>query len=105
MKKQILILFLALLAFVPLAWGQAVNYSDPRPLVGCNDDPLSPIAGKLYNYGATATPSGGDFTFWATQDANLRYLQLHQMNLWQQVRITTPLIQLLVWILPGLPAF
>lgn len=72
MKKQILILILAIFAigFSSSVFGQAVNYSAPRPLVGCDDNILNPIAGKLYNYGATGTPAGGDFTFWATQDPN-----------------------------------
>lgn len=70
MKKQILlltILVFALLSSTINVFGQAVKYSDPRP-VSCADDALHPIAGREYTYSATGTPSGGNFTFWATKD-------------------------------------
>lgn len=70
MKKQFLFL-LVLVLFAGLnSFGQAINYSDPQPLTGCNDDFTNPIAGKNYTYGATANPANGNFTFWATKDPN-----------------------------------
>ncbi len=72
MKKQILLLtFIVLASFasVTTASGQAVNYTAPQPL-SCTDDALHPVAGKSYSYLASGTPSGGNFTFWATKDPN-----------------------------------
>ncbi|OFX52532.1 MAG: hypothetical protein A2066_17965 [Bacteroidetes bacterium GWB2_41_8] len=70
MKKQILTLvFLVLATFAgTTVFGQALPGSAPRPLVGCDDDALHPIAGKPYNYVLDATPSGGTYTWWATTD-------------------------------------
>jgi hypothetical protein len=70
MKKQILILMVALIASVTVAWGQGATHSSiPQPLgAGCTDDPLHPIAGKPYNYAATTSPSGGNYTWWATKN-------------------------------------
>lgn len=70
MKKQFLLLLPAIFAGNMLVFGQAVPFTPPQPLVGCDDDPLSPIAGKSYEYSATADPDGGHYTFWATQDEN-----------------------------------
>ena len=70
MKKQILLLtFLVLASFasVTTASAQAVNYTAPQAL-NCIDDALHPVAGKSYSYLASGTPSGGNFTFWATKD-------------------------------------
>lgn len=69
MKKQILFIIIALTFAINLTYGQAVKYSDPRP-VSCTDDALHPIAGREYDYAATGTPAGGNFTFWATKDQN-----------------------------------
>ncbi len=70
MKKQILLLIVAILASMSLAYGQgAVKWSDPR-VFSCTDDALHPIAGKLYTYEAEGLPAGGTWRFWATQDPN-----------------------------------
>ena len=68
MKKQILISFL--LAFIAgtIAYGQAINGSSPRGIL-CLDNALNPIAGKEYTYTASSNQTG-DYTFWATKDAN-----------------------------------
>ena len=69
MKKQIFILILAVFA-TAFAFGQgAVKYSDPRAST-CVDDPLHPVAGKPYEYAASAAPTGGKWHFWATKDQN-----------------------------------
>lgn len=44
--------------------------SAPNTLTGCGDDALHPIAGKPYVYKLTGTPSGGNYTWWATTDPN-----------------------------------
>ena len=70
MKKQILVLVffvLAGLANVSDLYGQSVAGSAPRPLT-CNDDALHPLAGKEYTYTVAATPTGGQYTWWATKD-------------------------------------
>lgn len=72
MKKQILILsfiFVASIISISNASGQALPGSSPRG-IGCTDDALHPIAGKPYTYEVTANPTGGDFTWWVTKDAN-----------------------------------
>ena len=51
------------------SFGQALKYSDPQP-VSCTDDALHPMAGVPYAYQLDATPSGGNFTWWATKDPN-----------------------------------
>lgn len=71
MKKQLFILILAVFASVTVAFGQkAVHNSSPFiPATPCmTDDALHPIAGKKYNYQAVVNPTGGNFTWWATQD-------------------------------------
>lgn len=71
MKKQLLFtIFILFISGLTTVYGQAVPYTAPRPLVGCDDDFTNPIAGKSYTYSATATPENGNFTFWATQDPN-----------------------------------
>lgn len=67
MKKQILTLISLFLLTMTMAFGQAGPGSAPRG-VDCADDPEHPIAGKSYTYEASATPAGGNFTFWATKD-------------------------------------
>jgi len=70
MKKQLfLILTLAILASVQNVFGQATHNSFPIP-VTCPNGPLTPIAGKLYNYSVDVTPEGGNFQWWATTDQN-----------------------------------
>lgn len=73
MKKQILFLaFLLLAGFanVNSSYGQAaVAGSIPRAL-SCTNDALHPLAGKEYTYSVVTTPSGGQYTWWATTDAN-----------------------------------
>jgi len=75
MKKQILILafvVMAIFASVNNSFGQtpgnAVLGSAPRG-TSCVDDALHPLAGKEYTYSA-ASNEAGNFTFWATKDAN-----------------------------------
>ncbi len=65
MKKQVIILFIALTASF-YSFGQAAHDSDPRT-VSCTDDPLHPKAGKPYTYTAGSNQDG-DFTFWATKN-------------------------------------
>jgi len=70
MKKQLFFLFaLALLAGTSAysQIGPSVPNSPPRP-INCNDNALSPIAGKSYDYTAQGTPAGGNFQFWATKN-------------------------------------
>jgi hypothetical protein len=69
MKKQILILVIALMGLVSVSWGQAVHNTDPRG-TACVDDPLHPVAGKSYTYQLLANPTGGNFLWWATKDPN-----------------------------------
>lgn len=65
MKKQLLILIVALFAMnFTTVFGQAINGTVPRP-VSCVDDLLHPIAGKPYTYAATVSPTGGNFQWWA----------------------------------------
>lgn len=74
MKKQILILVLAFFAIgISTVYGQNTSAkagSAPNTLTGCADDALHPIAGKPYTYKLTATPGGGNYTWWATTDPN-----------------------------------
>lgn len=70
MKKQLLlILTLILSASANLVLGQATHYSFPIP-VACANGPLTPIAGKSYNYDVLVDPTGGNFQWWATTDQN-----------------------------------
>jgi hypothetical protein len=68
MKKQFLLIALAMFAGITV-YGQALHNSIPRTLDLVNDAG-HPIAGTSYNYEAIGTPAGGQFTFWATKDAN-----------------------------------
>ena len=70
MKKQLLVLIVALFAMnFTNVWGQAINGSSPRP-VSCTDDLLHPIAGKPYDYSAVVNPTGGNFQWWAQKGTN-----------------------------------
>ena len=64
------------MAFVTLAlifagtnkgFGQAVHYSEPRPIT-CVNDALHPRAGISYTYEATGVDAGGKWHFYATKD-------------------------------------
>lgn len=70
MKKQIFILGLFVLALfaTTTVFGQAIKGSDPRG-IGCTDDAMHPLAGKEYTYQAASNQTG-NYTFWATQNAN-----------------------------------
>ena len=66
------------MAFVTLAlifagtnkgFGQAVHYSEPRPIT-CVNDALHPRAGISYTYEATGVDAGGKWHFYATKDPN-----------------------------------
>lgn len=69
MKKQIFILILAVFASVTVALGQAQHLSNPNT-TSCSTDALHPAPGVPYGYKITATPSGGQYTWWATKDLN-----------------------------------
>jgi len=72
MKKQIfLILMLTVFASANCVFGQtsAVHNSYPIPIT-CQNGPLSPIAGKSYNYDVLVNPTGGSFQWWATTNQN-----------------------------------
>ena len=73
MKKQILTLTFFVLILVisgnSKVFGQALPGSAPRG-TACVDDALHPIAGKPYTYELIATPTGGNFQWWATKDPN-----------------------------------
>ena len=63
MKKQILLLIVAFMASLTVAWAQkAVNSTDARS-VTCSNDGLNPIAGVPYKYSAAISPAGGT-AFW-----------------------------------------
>jgi len=70
MKKQILILIVALFAIsFSTAFGQAVNNPtiSPTPLTCPTNDPLNPIAGRPYDYSATINPANGTTYWYATK--------------------------------------
>ena len=70
MKKQLLILAIALFAIgMTTAYGQAVPGSIPRP-ISCVDDALHPIAGKPYDYSVTVNPTGGNYKWVATKNSS-----------------------------------
>lgn len=66
MKKLFFILILAVFASVTAAWGQSATHNSDPQATTCTDDPLHPIAGKPYTYEVSTTPSGGQYTWWAT---------------------------------------
>ncbi len=68
MKKQIVIILLLAVLAGTSVFGQAVPGSAPRG-VNCTNDALHPIAGREYTYQA-ASGQTGNYTFWATKDAN-----------------------------------
>jgi hypothetical protein len=91
MKKQFLILVLAFLASTVTVFGQtAVHHSYPLPLFGCADGPLSPIAGKLYNYNVDVNPAGGQFQWWATTNQSFISGGTNNMNTMLLSPTTTP---------------
>jgi hypothetical protein len=66
MKKQILILIMALIAIsFSTAYGQAIHHTAPQPL-SCTTGPLNPVAGVPYDYSATLAPAGGNAYWYAT---------------------------------------
>jgi len=66
MKKQILILIMAIIAIsFSTAYGQAIHHTDPQPL-SCTTGPLNPVAGVPYDYSATLAPAGGNAYWYAT---------------------------------------
>jgi hypothetical protein len=64
MKKQLLILILAIFATAGV-FGQAIHHSNPQPLV-CTTGPLNPLAGVPYDYTATINPAAGSAYWYAT---------------------------------------
>jgi hypothetical protein len=68
MKKEMILTIFACWAAITFSNGQAMPGSSPRPLTGCSDDALHPVAGKPYTYKVSATPAGGQFYWWATND-------------------------------------
>jgi len=69
MKKQILLLIMAIIAATS-AFGQMLPGSAPLPLVGCTTDATHPLAGVPYDYSVVVNPTGGDFQWWATKDVD-----------------------------------
>jgi hypothetical protein len=68
MKKQILILIVAIFAAAVTAFGQSAVHNTPAQPLTCNSaDALHPIAGTPYNYSVTTTPIGGQYQWWATK--------------------------------------
>jgi len=66
MKKQILILIVGFLAIsISTIYGQAVHGIDPIP-VTCANGPLTPIAGRPYDYTAVINPVAGMAYWYAT---------------------------------------
>lgn len=66
MKKQSLILIVALFAITfSAAYGQAVHNTQATAL-SCTSGPLNPIAGVPYDYSATFSPTGGTSYWYAT---------------------------------------
>lgn len=68
MKKQIIILLLALFAGFTTAYGQAIHGSDAQPLnlANCAIDALHPIAGVPFEYSAFVDPELGSAYWYAT---------------------------------------
>jgi len=67
MKKQILILLMAIFATATAIYGQALHCTNPVPLSCAFDDPLNPVAGRVYNYSAIINPAGGTSYWYATR--------------------------------------
>ena len=69
MKKQILILLIAFLASVTVTWAQPYalpSVTAPATLSCALTDPLTPIAGRPYDYSAILNPAGGTTYWYAT---------------------------------------
>lgn len=69
MKKQILILVMALFASVTI-FGQATPGSLPKPLT-CVGSALNPFAGRPYDYAATFAPDAGTAFWYATKSTSI----------------------------------
>lgn len=89
MKKQLLILVLALLASGNYIFGQATHNNYPIPVV-CANDSLNPIAGKPYTYQVEVDPEGGDFQWWATTDQTFMAAGTNNMSTMLLSPTTTP---------------
>jgi len=74
MKKQIILIVVALFAGISVVFGQAIPGSAPRPLENCETGPLNPIAGVPYNYSAEIIPDGGT-AYWFATFANTSFIQ------------------------------
>ncbi len=76
MKKQILsigIFLLTVFAGVNQVKAQTTSVAGTAPKAaptGCDDSPLAPMAGKPYEYEVSVNPTGGNYIWWATKDAN-----------------------------------
>ncbi len=66
MKKQFIMMIVALFACIAVTFGQALPGSTPRPLENCTTDPLNPMAGVPYHYVAELNPTGGSAYWFAT---------------------------------------
>ena len=67
MKKQLLILVVALSATASAAFSQALPGTKPVPLTCSLTDPLQPVAGRPYDYSAIINPTGGNSYWYATK--------------------------------------
>jgi hypothetical protein len=67
MKKQLLILVVALSATASAAFSQALPGTKPVPLTCILTDPLQPVAGRPYDYSAIINPTGGTAYWYATK--------------------------------------
>jgi len=67
MKKQILLLIMAILTAATTAFSQALPGTLPVPLTCSATDPLNPIAGRPYDYSAIINPTGGTAFWYATK--------------------------------------
>lgn len=67
MKKQILLMVVAVFALTSAAFGQGATHGfSPRPLENCETGPLTPKAGVPYNYSIEMNPAGGNAYWFAT---------------------------------------
>jgi len=67
MKKQILLLIMAILTAATTAFSQALPGTLSVPLTCPANDPLNPIAGRPYDYSAIINPTGGTSYWYATK--------------------------------------
>lgn len=68
MKKQILILFVAIFASVTVSWGQGAKPKSAPVASTCIPDALHPVAGVPFTYKATVAAGTGTYEWWATKD-------------------------------------